>query len=77
MECSYVEEIAPLTEEQWERIVNYYRLKYGRHVAQGLAEARQFEASMRELQRLAGHSQEHVGELSQAILDMSTEDKAK
>ncbi len=70
-ELSYVEESASLTEEQWERLIRYYRLTRGQNVAQGLIEARQFQASMRELQRLAGQTQEQIGEVSQAILDMA------
>ncbi len=65
-------QIAPLTEEQWERIINWYRKKSGREIiVQGLLTAKEFQASMNKIHSLAGTSQEQLGEVSQALLDMA------
>jgi hypothetical protein len=60
-----------LTDEQWEHLINWYRLTRGEESAQALIAARRFQTSMNEIQSLAGHSQEQLGEINQAILDMA------
>jgi hypothetical protein len=76
MELNNIEEIAPLTEEQWHYLISWYRdlIKYRRHVERGLTVAKQFQASIEELERQAGHSQEQLTEVSQALLDIAQEE---
>lgn len=39
-EYNYVEEVAPLTEEQWECIISWHRKRSGREVTQALLAAK-------------------------------------
>ena len=73
MEITFFEETAPLTEEQWERIIQYFRLRRGKQVAQSLVAAKQFTEGMWNIQRSAGHSQEEFGNVGQSVLDMAKE----
>ncbi len=59
-----------VTEEQWERVLLYYCAKGGRHLPSLIA-AKQFQGSMEQIQRSAGHSQGQFSEVSQALLDMA------
>jgi hypothetical protein len=66
------QEIAPLTEEQWDRLVEYYLLKGEPEGARACIAARKFQASMTQIQNQAGHSVAQFDEISRALLDMST-----
>ncbi len=65
-------QITPLTEEQWDRIINWHRKRLGHEIiVQGLLTAKEFQVSMNKIHSLAGTSQEQLGEVSQALLDMA------
>jgi hypothetical protein len=66
------QERAPLTEEQWDRLIEYYLLKGEPEGARACIAAREFQTSMAQIQSMAGHSSESFAEISRALLDMST-----
>ena len=64
----------------WDHLIKqydtlYYRAMYGEQLLPALLAMRQFEEGMQQLQSMAGHSQEHIGQISQALLDMAQEEQ--
>lgn len=70
-EITYIDEIAPITEEQWNRVITWGRLRYGHNAAHALTAAHDFSLSMLQLQRMAGRTQLDVGNLGHAIMKMA------
>jgi hypothetical protein len=65
------QEIAPLTEEQWNYLVYLYRSMLA------LRAARQFSASMRQIQAMAGESATDSAALSSAIGKLAEMDETE
>lgn len=70
-EITYIDEMAPITEEQWNRVITWGRLRYGQHAAQALTAAHDFSLSMLQIQRMAGRTQSDVSSLGHAIMKMA------
>jgi hypothetical protein len=70
MQNRYDDEIAPLTEEQWAYIITWH-LTRRPQVVPGLVAAQQFQASMTQIQRSAGRSQEECDELAKQLRAMA------
>jgi len=68
-EITHSDEIAPLTEEQWYRVM-WRALVRGLPI-QGLVAAKEFSQSMERIQQMSGHSQEEFTRLSQSIMEMA------
>lgn len=70
-EINYIDEMAPITEEQWDRVITWGRLRYGQHAAQTLTAVHDFSLNMLQIQRMAGRTQSDVSSLGNAMMKMA------
>lgn len=66
-----INEIAPFTQEQWERIMLWGRIRYGEQATPAIQAARDFSQSIQEIQHMAGASHADIGGISADILKMA------
>jgi hypothetical protein len=60
-----------LTDEEWERLISWHRLRCGKEeVVEALLSARDFEATMKKIETLAGATLEEIERTKQALLNM-------
>lgn len=68
-------ENAPLTEEQWQRLLAFHRKRLG-HTLTGREEAMQFLESVKRLQALTGPTPEEIESIKAALLNMAESEPA-
>lgn len=70
----YIDATAPLTQEQWDRVMAWGKLRFSKDGQAAPQSARTFSESIQQLQAQAGCTSEQLSGLQGALLDMANQE---